>query len=234
MRFKEFNIKEAYNFTDLFNIIGAEKSKDILDKLSGLSQIRPDISNIDDTIATKTDTKTVEPSIKPLEKPIAYPMTTTGGKNIVKVLKAGSGYNVVQYSDGSIEKRTGARNWRNNNPGNIKFGPFAQRNGAIGSDGTFAIFPNYDTGSKAKESLVFGPSYINLPIQRAVAKYAPEKDNNDVVMYTNSILKATGAAPNTLLKDLTPQQRQAYLATIDKVEGFKPGMVAQLSGPTVA
>lgn len=233
MRFKEFN--ESIDKTDyLDDLINALKSNPSTDKedddyLDALIKASAGAAG-----AAGISPKSTQPATtQAVAQPIEYP-STTSSKNISKVLKAGPGYNVVQNSDGSTEKRTGARNWRNNNPGNIKYGSYAQRNGAIGSDGTFAIFPNYETGLKAKENLVFGPSYINLPIQRAVARYAPEKDRNDVVMYTNSILKATGASPNTLLRDLSPQQRKAYLATIDKVEGFKPGMVAQLSGPAVA
>jgi hypothetical protein len=255
MRFKEFteSIDKDY-LDDLINTSKTSSSKDpadYLDTLINTIKTDPSTDKEDDDyldalikgsaaaplIAPTISPKTSQPaarSTQSVAQPIEYPSTTSSGKNIAKVVKAGSGYNIVQNSDGSTEKRTGARNWRNNNPGNIKYGSYAQRNGAIGSDGTFAVFPNYETGLKAKENLVFGPSYINLPIQRAVARYAPEKDRNDVVMYTNSILKATGASPNTLLRDLNPQQRKAYLATIDKVEGFKPGMVAQLSGPTVA
>jgi len=235
MRFKEFN--ESIDNTDyLDDLISALKSNPSTDKedddyLDALIKASAGVAGAAGISPRSTQPATR--STQSIAQPIEYP-STTSGKNISKVLKAGPGYNVVQNSDGSTEKRTGARNWRNNNPGNIKYGSYAQRNGAIGSDGTFAIFPNYETGLKAKENLVFGPSYINLPIKRAVARYAPEKDRNDVAMYTNSILKATGASPNTLLRDLSPQQRNAYLATIDKVEGFKPGMVAQLSGPAVA
>ena len=233
MRFKEFN--ESSDNTDyLDDLINALKTNPSTDKedddyLDALIKASAGVAGAAGISPRSTQPATTQAVAQPIEYP-----STTSSKNISKVLKAGPGYNVVQNSDGSTEKRTGARNWRNNNPGNIKYGSYAQRNGAIGSDGTFAIFPNYETGLKAKENLVFGPSYINLPIQRAVARYAPEKDRNDVVMYTNSILKATGASPNTLLRDLSPQQRNAYLATIDKVEGFKPGMVAQLSGPAVA
>jgi hypothetical protein len=233
MRFKEFN--ESIDNTDyLDDLINALKSNPSTDKedddyLDALIKASAGVAGAAGISPRSTQPATTQAVAQPIEYP-----STTSSKNISKVLKAGPGYNVVQNSDGSTEKRTGARNWRNNNPGNIKYGSYAQRNGAIGSDGTFAIFPNYETGLKAKENLVFGPSYINLPIQRAVARYAPEKDRNDVAMYTNSILKATGASPNTLLRDLSPQQRNAYLATIDKVEGFKPGMVAQLSGPAVA
>jgi hypothetical protein len=43
----------------------------------------------------------------------------------------------------------GPRNRRNNNPGNIEYGPFAKEHGAIGTDGRFAIFPDEETGFRA-------------------------------------------------------------------------------------
>jgi hypothetical protein len=50
-------------------------------------------------------------------------------------------------------------------------------------------------------------------------------------MYVNQIVQATKASPDTILKDLTPEQRTAMLDTINRVEGFKPGKVLAL-GPT--
>ena len=73
---------------------------------------------------------------------------------ISKIVEVGPGYNVVQLADGSVERRSGARNWRNNNPGNIEYGSFSKKYGAIGGDGRFAIFPSYEVGRKAKEALL--------------------------------------------------------------------------------
>src|SRR5579872_6910539 len=52
------------------------------------------------------------------------------------------------------------RSWRNNNPGNLKYTPFARDNGAIGAAGQppnakptdlkFAVFPDYETGKNAQ------------------------------------------------------------------------------------
>ena len=52
-------------------------------------------------------------------------------------------------SDGVWINVGGDRNWRNNNPGNLEDGDFARRHGSIGSDGRFAIFPDYKTGKEA-------------------------------------------------------------------------------------
>ena len=57
-------------------------------------------------------------------------------------------------NDGNIyEFSGGSRAWRNNNPGNLEDGKFARDNGAIGSDGRFAIFPDATTGFNAMTGL---------------------------------------------------------------------------------
>ena len=51
--------------------------------------------------------------------------------------------------DGSSETRVGGDwTWRNQNPGNLGAGAWANRHGAIGKAGGFAVFPGYDTGKK--------------------------------------------------------------------------------------
>lgn len=149
-------------------------------------------------------------------------------KAIKTVVNAGSGFTDVQTVDGDLVRRQGARNWRNNNPGNLEYGPFARSKGAVGTDGRFAVFPTLEAGMKAKEDLVFGRNYINLSIKDAISKYAPESDNNNVVSYVNNIVQATGASQDTILKDLNPTQRKAMLDAISRVEGFKPGQVVAL------
>ena len=46
----------------------------------------------------------------------------------------------------------------------------------------------------------------------------------------NQVVQATKASPDTILKDLTAEQRTAMLDTISRVEGFRPGTVVAL-GP---
>lgn len=61
--------------------------------------------------------------------------------------------NVREYirADGTRYQHIGgSRAWRNNNEGNIKRGDFAERHGAIGHDGSFAIFPTVEIGRKQK------------------------------------------------------------------------------------
>ncbi len=64
--------------------------------------------------------------------------------------------------EGQPAGQASTRSWRNNNPGNLSMGAFAKKNGAIGGAGRipnnenkdlkFAVFPDYETGRKAKPS----------------------------------------------------------------------------------
>jgi hypothetical protein len=62
---------------------------------------------------------------------------------------------------------------RNNNPGNLKFGPLAQAFGATGADDRgFAIFPNRLSGEEAQSALVKSDRYKGLTLDQFGNKYA--------------------------------------------------------------
>jgi hypothetical protein len=119
----------------------------------------------------------------------------------------------------------GSRSWRNNNPGNLKFGKFAEKQGAISQDEQgFAIFPDYETGRKAKATLLFeSPSYKDKTITEAINRYAPREDDNPTSNYVQAIVQATGMPPDTPLSMLTEEQKTRMLDAMEKFEGFKPG-----------
>jgi hypothetical protein len=145
------------------------------------------------------------------------------------VTGAGKGFTEYQTADGAVVRRDGARNWRNNNPGNLEYGDFAKRNGAIGTDGRFAVFPDYNSGRAAKESLLFdSPQYRNLTLGQAINRYAPPNENNTRA-YTSTVADAIGVSHETLLGSLSKQQRSAMLDAMQKVEGFKPGREAVIT-----
>lgn len=150
----------------------------------------------------------------------------TGMLGISKVVETGAGYNVVQRGDGSTVRQDGARNWRNNNPGNIEYGDFAKRFGAIGSDGRFAIFPDYETGRAAKAALIFdGKAYRDLSLSAAISRYAPPSENNTAA-YHSAVLAAAGGEKR--MGDYTPAERRAILDAMQRVEGYKVGTVKQV------
>jgi hypothetical protein len=154
---------------------------------------------------------------------LAYASTGSDASPFGAIVAAGKGYTTVKLPDGSVVKRTGSRNWRNNNPGNIEYGPFAKAQGAIGSDGRFAVFPTYEAGRKAKAALLFeSKGYKNKSIADAIARYAPDFEN-DTNAYTNAVARAVGVPASTKLSELTPEQRIKMLNAMERIEGFKPG-----------
>jgi len=90
--------------------------------------------------------------------------------------------------------------WRNNNPGNIKNGPFARNCGGIGQDELgFAVFPTYEKGFAALKLLVTnaatGKSDIYKPtdtILQFFKKYAPAEDDNDPLSYATEVALKLG------------------------------------------
>ncbi len=126
-------------------------------------------------------------------------------------------------NDGNIyEASGGSRAWRNNNPGNLEDGKFARANGAIGTDGRFAIFPDITTGFNAMASLLATNSYQNLTIEGAINRYAPPSENN-VENYLKSIERQTGFTRSTPMNQLSKDNLLNLAKAMAKHEGNKPG-----------
>lgn len=147
-----------------------------------------------------------------------------------EVVAAGPGWTTVRTDDGRTVTLQGARNWRNNNPGNLEFGPTAQGYGAVGTDSRFAVFSDYNAGREAKKGLLFdNPRYSTLSINDAIAKYAPPVENNTPA-YVNAITSSLGVPASTPLSDLTEEQRTTMLDTMQRVEGFRAGTAKGILG----
>ena len=160
-------------------------------------------------------------------------------KKIVKVLKVGVGYNIVQYEDNTTARRTGTFAARNNNPGNIENGGFARANGSLDLTGVevdlngyepgknrpdrFAIFPTYEMGRATKTKLLFeGINYKDKSIAAAIERYAPPSENQ-TENYIRTVVTAVqvvkpSVTRDTVMKTLTPQERIAFIDAIERVE----------------
>ena len=126
-------------------------------------------------------------------------------------------------NDGNIyELSGGSRAWRNNNPGNLEYGKFARNNGAIGTDGRFAIFPDTATGFKAMASLLATNSYQKLTIEGAINRYAPPNENN-VENYLKSIERQTGLLRSTPMNKLSKDNLLNLAKAMAKHEGNMSG-----------
>ena len=129
----------------------------------------------------------------------------------------------IRSAGGNVEERSGGtKAWRNNNPGNIEAGGFANSHGAIGSDSRFAIFPSEEAGYGAIVSLLGSPAYQRLTLQQAINRYAPPAEN-DTAAYSNYVSGAGSLLLDTRLNAMSSQQMDALARAIQVHEGWRPG-----------
>lgn len=174
--------------------------------------------SIDDDVLSDTAPDTVGNEI--ISESVITDAAASGG--------AGTAYsagNDVIYinSDGTKTRRSGgSRAWRNNNPGNITYGTFAQKHGAIGTAGGFAVFPDEATGAAAIKSLLRTNSYRDLTIANAISRYAPPSEN-DTAAYQARIARETGLDMSRRMRDLGDDEIMRVVNTIRRQEGWTPG-----------
>ncbi|HAT1515641.1 TPA: hypothetical protein I8W54_004031, partial [Morganella morganii] len=153
---------------------------------------------------------------------------------------------IFKTENGDVKREGGSRSWRNNNPGNIEYGDFAKKFGAIGTDGRFAIFPTEEAGRKAKEYLIFesnggrqlstkgdygaGLGYKNKTLSQMLTAYAP-KEENITNGYIKSVLSAVGVEKR--MGDYTSEERSVILEAMKKVEGWDAGDETRVGQPKI-
>lgn len=128
----------------------------------------------------------------------------------------GSGKTTVTYEDGSTATLTGPRPIRNNNPGNLEYGPFARSQGAVGSDGRYAVFPTKQTGWNAKINLLKTQTYQRLSLKDAFNRYAPPSENPN---YLRDLKNYTGFDLNRQMSSLSESEFQTLVNAVAKIEG---------------
>lgn len=147
---------------------------------------------------------------------------------------------IYKTADGDVVREGGSRSWRNNNPGNIIAGDYADSMGAIGRDKmsaghVMAIFPTEEIGRIAKEQLIFrGANYKNLKLSDAISRYAPEFNSsgqriNDTPQYIKNVLAAVGGSEKAM-KDYTPSEQKAIIAAMKSTEDWSPGNEYRVGG----
>lgn len=101
--------------------------------------------------------------------------------------------------DPVIAKGNLPRGVRNNNPGNIEYGAFAKSQGAVGSDGRFAVFNSMEEGIAATVTLL--QSYVQRgfnTIRTIIGRWAPNGENNTEA-YIASVAKKLGISADQKL-----------------------------------
>lgn len=137
-----------------------------------------------------------------------------------RVVSSGPGYLVGEDPYGQTFRVDGSRPFRNNSPGNLKSGDFADTHGRLADDGGFAVFPTRDAGEKALRTLLFQPDskYRNMPVDSAIGRFAPKEDDNDTERYKKFVRSRVGT--NAPINTLNPAQQELLLGAIRQAEGL--------------
>lgn len=132
-------------------------------------------------------------------------------------------------------RKGGSLAWRNNNPGNIRAGSFAEGHGAFAgkSSGGFAVFATQQQGFDAIIALLKTATYSSKTIAKAISTYAPSADSNDPVAYANNVAKWTGMKADTLMSTLTDEQLSQVAKAIQREEGSIEGSSLPRNDPSL-
>jgi hypothetical protein len=160
------------------------------------------------------------------------PRTVTG------VVDSGDGFTIVQYSDGTTERRAGSRGIRNNNPGNLT-GTLqgALRQGAVAVDhGGNYVFPDAQTGQRAMANFVLQRN-ADRSIGDMLGTYAPAgaaNDPNNTNRLYPSMVQGAGFNLGDRVGALPAAEQQRLLDTMMGIETGQPAparQVATLNSP---
>ena len=175
-------------------------------------------SGVKITINNQNDYMTHTPDLLSSANTSDFSGAEIAGAETIYILKNG---NKIKRSGGTVA-------WRNNNPGNIIKSEFAMKNGAIGSSGRWAVFPDEQTGLTAITKLLQTNGYINLSISQAIHKWAPVGDGNNPDAYTKHVSEITGLNANDVIRNLSDNDLIKIARAIQKVEGWQPGKEEKL------
>ncbi len=187
---------------------GAEALKRVDDSTQG---------TVSSVAALSVGTATLERALEGVGKVLG--MSSTGGalSMLSKILgRALIGWDLFSHADSlnggegaaltAMRARAGSRsiprNLRNNNPGNIEYGPWARAHGATGSDGRFARFPTMKAGMDAQLALIGGDvsSGYNT-LRKLIGYWSPASENGqaNTDAYIRDVSQQTGIKPNQIL-----------------------------------
>lgn len=105
---------------------------------------------------------------------------------------------------------------RNNNPGNLEWGPFAREHGATHievipegyiSSPRFAYFPSIELGWKAMRTRLLTGMYKGLTLRQAIYKWAPPTEN-DTESYIKYVAHHTGHSEHDYVKDILREEEE--------------------------
>jgi hypothetical protein len=103
----------------------------------------------------------------------------------------------------------------------MEYGAEAKANGAIGTDGRFAIYPDEATGRAAEKASLID-NYGNKSITDAISDLTPDKENN-LAKYLATVKKITGLDLSRKVASLKTAEMNSLLDAIKQLEGWKEG-----------
>lgn len=128
---------------------------------------------------------------------------------------------------------------QNNNPGNIIAGVFADKNGSVGTNNGFAVFPDVMTGTQAQDNLMSYYANQGYTVQSMLSKYAPANapgnSQSSLQNYIDYVTGKTGSTADTPVSALkTPLADQAASAPVTGAGGLLSNTVKVLGGVVAA
>ena len=179
------------------------------------------------------------PIVSPIYVEPAFDMsnvTTTSQRQpraVTGVVDSGDGFTIVQYSDGTTERRAGSRGIRNNNPGNLT-GTLqgALRQGAIAVDhGGNYVFPDAQTGQRAMANFVLQRN-ADSSIGDMLGTYAPAgaaNDPNNTNRLYPGMVQGAGFNLGDRVGALPAAEQQRLLDTMMGIETGQPAPARQVA-----
>jgi hypothetical protein len=131
-----------------------------------------------------------------------------------KMKKAKKGAFIPFMANGGDPGNDPTRSDRNMNPGNIKYGKFAQKYGAKKDKDGFAIFPNREVGFKAMRDLLNSPGYKDMSVSAAIKKWT----GGQPYRYDLAGIR------DMKVKDLNAGQMDELMGTMTRGEGTRYGI----------
>lgn len=116
-----------------------------------------------------------------------------------------------------------SRSFRNKNPGNIRWGRFAESRGAVAEgpeNNRMAKWPTVIQGLAAMVSLLSVKAYRDLSLLDAIKRYAPSGDNNRPREYAAYVAQRAGVSQEAIIGEMDPFQLLRVIEAMIRFEGW--------------
>lgn len=120
----------------------------------------------------------------------------------------------------------GDRNWRNQNPGNIRSNHIRWL-GKIGEAGGFCVFATPELGLRAMRKILMNRAREGKTLAEAIASYAPACEN-DVAAYVAHVAARAGVVPQVQLIELSEAKFERVMLAMCAHEGVRVGEISPL------